>query len=115
MPVGGSATPAASCDLNSASPKVRPTPITSPVERISGPSSVSTPGNLAKGKTASLTEKYGGTTSTRAPCSFRVRPTMQRAAIFASGSPVAFDTKGTVREARGLTSSTYTVPSWIAN
>ncbi len=31
---------------------------------------------------------------------------MQRAAILASGRPVALDTKGTVREARGLTSST---------
>jgi hypothetical protein len=31
---------------------------------------------------------------------------MQRAAIFASGRPVAFDTYGTVRDARGLTSST---------
>ena len=33
-------------------------------------------------------------------------PAMQRAAIFASGMPVALDTKGTVREARGFTSST---------
>ena len=32
-------------------------------------------------------------------------PAMQRAAIFASGRPVAFDTNGTVREARGFTSS----------
>ena len=31
---------------------------------------------------------------------------MQRAAIFASGTPVAFETKGTVRLARGLTSKT---------
>jgi hypothetical protein len=31
---------------------------------------------------------------------------MQRAAILASGTPVALETKGTVREARGLTSST---------
>ena len=31
---------------------------------------------------------------------------MQRAAIFASCRPVAFETKGTVRDARGLTSST---------
>ena len=31
---------------------------------------------------------------------------MQRAATFASGSPVALDTYGTVREARGLTSRT---------
>jgi len=31
---------------------------------------------------------------------------MQRAAIFASGCEVAFETNGTVREARGFTSST---------
>jgi hypothetical protein len=31
---------------------------------------------------------------------------MQRAAILASGWPVALLTKGTVRDARGLTSST---------
>src|SRR5450631_171500 len=35
---------------------------------------------------------------------------MSRAAILAIGTPVALDTKGTVREARGLTSSTYTLP-----
>ncbi len=39
---------------------------------------------------------------------------MHRAAIFASGSPVALETYGTVREARGFTSSTYTTPFWIA-
>jgi hypothetical protein len=33
-------------------------------------------------------------------------PAMQRAATLASGTPVALDTKGTVREARGFTSST---------
>jgi hypothetical protein len=38
-------------------------------------------------------------------------PTMQRAAIFASCSPVALETKGTVRDARGLTSRTKTTPS----
>ena len=31
---------------------------------------------------------------------------MQRAAIFASGMPVALETNGTVRDARGFTSST---------
>jgi hypothetical protein len=40
---------------------------------------------------------------------------MQRAAIIASCRPVALETKGTVREARGLTSSTNTVSRWIAN
>jgi hypothetical protein len=39
-----------------AAPKLRPTPITSPVERISGPRIGSTFWNLANGNTASLTE-----------------------------------------------------------
>ena len=34
-------------------------PSTSPVERISGPSTGSTSGNMLKGKTASLTPKWG--------------------------------------------------------
>ncbi|MCY1424808.1 hypothetical protein D9M71_405710 [compost metagenome] len=46
--------------LAKASPKVSPTPITSPVDFISGPRIGSTPGNLANGNTASLTLKYGG-------------------------------------------------------
>ena len=97
--------------MSIASPKVRPAPITSPVERISGPRIGSTPGNLLNGNTASLTLKYGGITSRGAApsapfCPASVWPTMQRAAILASGWPVAFETKGTVREARGLTSST---------
>lgn len=36
---------------------------------------------------------------------------MQRAAILASGMPVALDTNGTVREARGFTSSRNTTSS----
>ena len=35
-----------------------------------------------------------------------VLPTITRAATLASGTPVAFDRYGTVRDARGLTSST---------
>ena len=59
------------------------------------------------GNTASLTEKYGGTISPRDALRRRaICPTMQRAAILASGRPVAFETNGTVRDARGLTSST---------
>jgi hypothetical protein len=42
--------------LTKASAKVRPTPITSPVDFISGPRMVSTPGNLTNGNTASFTE-----------------------------------------------------------
>ena len=35
-----------------------------------------------------------------------VSPTMMRDAAFASGMPSAFDTNGTVRDARGFASST---------
>ena len=66
--------------------------MTSPVDFISGPRMVSTPGKRLKGNTASFTEKYGGVTSSVAPCSFSVRPAMQRAAIMASGLPVALET-----------------------
>ena len=92
--------------MTNASPKVSPTPITSPVDFISGPRMVSTPGNLTNGNTASFTEKYGGIDFLVTPCSASDLPAMQRAAILASGMPVALDTNGTVREARGLTSST---------
>jgi hypothetical protein len=40
------------------------------------------------------------------PCAPATGPTMQRAATLASWMPVALLTNGTVREARGLTSST---------
>ena len=56
LPVDGSFSPAAICDLTNASPKLAPTPITSPVDFISGPSIVSAPGNLMNGNTASFTE-----------------------------------------------------------
>src|SRR5450631_342000 len=110
LPAVGNLTPAPSCDLRNASANVSPTPITSPVDFISGPRMVSTPGNLMNGNTASFTEKYGGAISPWMPWLASVWPTMQRAAILASGRPVALDTNGTVRDARGLTSSTYTTP-----
>ena len=81
-------------------------PMTSPVLFLSGPSTVSTPGNLMNGNTASLTAQNGGRRSPRTPCAASDRPAMQRAAILASGRAVALDTNGTVRAARGLTSST---------
>ena len=65
---------------------------------------MSTPGNLLNGKTLSLTEKCVGTTSSFTPSSSSVLPTMTSAASRASGTPVAFDTNGTVRLARGLAS-----------
>ena len=44
--------------------------------------------------------------SSTSPSSASVRPAATRAAIFAIGTPVAFEMYGTVRDDRGLTSST---------
>ena len=52
----GSRVEAASWLLAKAEGKSRSIPITSPVDRISGPSTMSTPGNLMNGKTDSLTD-----------------------------------------------------------
>ena len=54
-PSVGRCTPAAICALANATGRLRSAPITSPVERISGPSTTSTPGNLENGKTLSFT------------------------------------------------------------
>src|SRR5262249_15776037 len=40
-----------------------------------------------------------------------VSPSMIRAAALATGTPVPLDTNGTVRDARGLASSTYSTPA----
>ena len=72
-------------------------PMTSPVERISGPSRVSTPGNRLKGSTASLTETWPVTGSRSSPSSrssASVAPTITRAATMATGTPVALATNG---------------------
>ena len=83
---------------------MRPVPITSPVDFISGPRIGSASGNFANGNTDSFTAKNFGTRSIVRPSSFSLLPAMTRAAIFASGTPVALETNGTVREARGFTS-----------
>ena len=103
MPAVGSFVPAPIWLLPNAVAKVVAMPITSPVERISGPRMVSTPANFANGNTASLTATCLGVTSLM-PISFSVLPAAMRAATFASGTPVTFETNGTVRDARGLTS-----------
>ena len=86
-------------------------PITSPVERISGPRIGSVPANLLNGNTASFTDTNGGMISSVKPMSSSVSPHITRAACDASGTPIALDTNGIVRLARGFTSSTYTTPS----
>ncbi len=79
--------------------------MTSPVERISGPRSTSTSKRL-KGNTASFTATPPTPGSSGIPSSRIFSPAITRDAKRASGTPVALLTKGIVREARGLTSST---------
>ena len=81
-------------------------PITSPVDFISGPRIVSTPWKRTNGNTGLFTKTPDTSTSLISPSSARVFPAITRAATLASGTPVALDTNGTVRDARGFTSST---------
>ena len=121
LPSVGSGPKAPACALAKAVPKPASMPITSPVERISGPSTVSTlrPStvrNRLNGITASLTAtgaedgsvppspSAGSSPSARSAA--MLAPSITRAAALASGTAVALDTNGTVREARGLASST---------
>ena len=85
-----------------------PTPMTSPVERISGPSAGSTPGNLLNGKHRALDEDLAAPGERRgvSVMSFSFLPSISWTASLGSGTPVALLTYGTVREARGLTSMT---------
>src|SRR3954452_9969733 len=111
VPESGSAAPAAACALAKAVGKSRATPITSPVERISGPRRASAPSKRSNGSTASLTEMWpariGSSGRSR---SARRSPSITRQATLASGIPIALDTNGTVRDARGLASMTYSSP-----
>ena len=52
--------PAAANPLNKASRSVLPTPSTSPVDFISGPSALLASGNFWKENTGTFTVKYGG-------------------------------------------------------
>ena len=107
VPDSGGRTPAASWALAKARAKSSSSPITSLVDRISGPGATSTAGKRANGKTASLT----ATRPLRPPCFPPIRSrsfatAMTRAAMAAMDRPVALATKGTGRLARGLTSRT---------
>jgi len=64
------------------------------------------PGNFANGKTGDLMKKrltvrFSGKAKSASAC-----PAITNAAMRAMGTPVAFETNGTVRDARGFTSST---------
>ncbi len=91
--------------LPKAIPNESSKPMTSPVDRISGPSSVSTSKRL-NGNTASFTATPLTWGSLSTPRAAMGSPAITRAASRARGTPVALPTKGTVRDARGLTSST---------
>ena len=60
MPPVGSGLPAARSALANAVGKSDAVAMTSPVERISGPSTASAPGKRAKGKTDAFTETWPG-------------------------------------------------------
>src|SRR5690349_8961103 len=96
VPPDGSGWPAAIMAFAYAVPNVSAPPITSPVDFISGPSSVSTPGNRTNGNTGDFTNTPATSRSSVRPCSASVLPIITQAATFASGTPVAFDRYGTV-------------------
>ncbi|OPZ22736.1 MAG: hypothetical protein BWZ10_00284 [candidate division BRC1 bacterium ADurb.BinA364] len=75
------------------------------MERISGPSTGSTSGNMLNGKTDSLTPKWENGFS-RSPISAIFLPSMHSVASRAIETLQTFETSGTVREARGFASRT---------
>ena len=77
--------------------------MTSPVLFISGPSTGSVPGKRANGKDRFLDRDIVEAAADLAEAASG-SPAMTRAAILATGRPIALATKGTVRLARGLTS-----------
>ena len=90
--------------------------MTSPVDFISGPSTASSPGNRPNGSTGFLTLTNGPTSTLGGAMSARRSPAMTRAAMpRRADSPTALLTNGTVREARGLASSTNTWSLRTAN
>ena len=112
VPVVGSGRPAARSALANAVGRSAALAITSPVERISGPSTGSEPGKREKGSTAALTlTSSGGRSSRQLELVQSARPAASRTAASTRLTPVALLANGTVRDARGLTSSTETSPS----
>ncbi len=106
LPEAGSTEPAAICAFRYALRKSRSIPMTSPVDFISGPRTASTPGNFTNGKTDSFTAMWASSRVSIPAQGSSDRPSSARVASFASGVPIAFETNGTVREARGFTSRT---------
>ena len=112
VPSNGSERPAARSAFAKAVGRSAALAMTSPVARISGPRTGSAPGNRANGSTAALTLTcFGGRSAGRAR-SRRRAPAAIRHAASTRFTPIAFEANGTVRDARGFTSSTKT--SWSA-
>ena len=105
MPDVGSGRPAARSALASAVGRSAALAMTSPVERISGPSTGSAPGKRANGSTAAFTLTCVGR-GTGSWSSASVAPAARRQAASTRFSPIALLANGTVRDARGFTSST---------
>ena len=114
MPLVGSGRPAARSAFAKAVGRSDALAITSPVERISGPSTGSAPGKRAKGSTAAFTLISCGRGGFSAR-SASVSPAARRQAASTRLMPIALLANGTVRDARGFASSTYTVWSATAS
>ena len=106
VPCDGSGRPAARSAFANAVGKSRALAITSPVDRISGPSTGSAPGKRANGSTAAFTLTCAGGRSGGSSSSDTRTPTARLHAASTRLTPVAFDANGTVRDARGFASST---------
>ena len=107
--------PAEVSPLKSASPRFFPMPSTSPVDFISGPRLEFTSVSFSNENTGTLTAVYGGTRYRPVPYGISARrsPSMTREATSTIGTPVTLDIYGTVRDALGLTSMTYSSPRQI--
>ena len=116
IPLVGNELEAAIWLFATAIPKSSSKPITSPVDFISGPSNKSLSGNLLNGNTASLTANFLLVLYFNLYL-LNFSPDIILDAIFASGIPFAFETKGTVLLALGLTSmtkiSSFLIANWI--
>ena len=90
-----------------------PTPKTSPVDLISGPKETSTFGSFWVENTGTFTDTNSGSlyTSTPYPKSLNLYPSIVFVARSTIGTPDTLLIYGTVLDALGLTSITYSLPS----
>src|ERR1700704_4309503 len=116
-PDGGADPNAERNAFSSAAPRSTSMPITSPVDFISGPSTVSTSVSLTVENTGAFTATSGrgGTSPVDQPSDASVWPRMTRTASSTIGTPLTLLRNGTVRDARGLTSMTWARPRYTTN